>query len=248
MARPEKTGLDYFPMDVNVDDNLELIEAEHGVVGFGIVVKLWQKIYSQGYYVVWDNDTSLLFSRKNNTDQNLINSVVNSCISRGIFEKRLYKKYGIITSRGIQKRYVTACHQSKRKTISVFKEYNLLPTEFIKLITEETPLSPGESTQSKVKESKVKESKIKEAVGEKYFEIIKEWLDYKAQRKEAYKSDRSIKALCNKIKNLSGGNERIAKAIVEQSMANNWAGLFELKDDNRSDKPLRMKTRIIDEK
>ena len=40
MARPQKAGIDYFPMDVDMDqdDKILLIEAEHGVEGFGILV------------------------------------------------------------------------------------------------------------------------------------------------------------------------------------------------------------------
>ena len=40
-----KSGLEYFPLDCNMDDKLELIEAEFGITGFGVVVKLFQKIY-----------------------------------------------------------------------------------------------------------------------------------------------------------------------------------------------------------
>ena len=48
MARPIKTGLDYFPMDVDTDEKFELIEAKHEIVGFGIVIKLFQRIYKSG--------------------------------------------------------------------------------------------------------------------------------------------------------------------------------------------------------
>jgi uncharacterized protein YdaU (DUF1376 family) len=54
------------------------------------------------------------------------------------------------------------------------------------------------------------------------------WMDYKKDRKESYKSESSIMAALNKLIDLSGNNPVIAKKIVNQSMANNWAGLFEL--------------------
>jgi hypothetical protein len=59
MSRPIKQGLDYFPMDVEVDDKIELIEAKHGISGFGILVKLFQKIYKEGYYLNWNEETLL---------------------------------------------------------------------------------------------------------------------------------------------------------------------------------------------
>ena len=40
-------GINYFPLNVHLDDKFELIEAEFGLKGFAIVVKLFQKIYGQ---------------------------------------------------------------------------------------------------------------------------------------------------------------------------------------------------------
>ena len=33
-GRPLKNGVDYFPLEVILDDKFELIEAEHGIQGF----------------------------------------------------------------------------------------------------------------------------------------------------------------------------------------------------------------------
>ena len=178
MARPLKTGLDYFPLDVNIDDNIELIEAEHGIEGFAILIKLWQKIYANGYYIEWNEDMSLLFSRKINASVNMINDVINSCFKRNLFNKKMYFEHGILTSKGIQKRFITACSSSRRKNITFEKAYVLVETPYFELITEfteltheETELNHDESTQSKVKESKVKESKEPTAPAEDDEEI-----------------------------------------------------------------------------
>lgn len=56
------------------------------------------------------------------------------------------------------------------------------------------------------------------------------WLDYKKSRKEKYKNQTSIQAMVKNLFTLSGGNPNTATAIIEQSMANNWAGLFALKN------------------
>jgi hypothetical protein len=60
--------------------------------------------------------------------------------------------------------------------------------------------------------------------------VFFDWLEYKKQRKESYKSQKSLQACYNNLKELSGGDSETANTIVEKSMANNWAGLFELKD------------------
>lgn len=61
------------------------------------------------------------------------------------------------------------------------------------------------------------------------------WLDYKRERKESYKSRKSLKVCYNHMVKMSGGDPSVAMMIVEQSMANNWAGLFELKSRSNGD-------------
>lgn len=58
---------------------------------------------------------------------------------------------------------------------------------------------------------------------------VEEWLDYKKSRKEKYRTQGSVQAMIKNLFTLSGGNKETASAIIEQSMANNWAGLFALK-------------------
>lgn len=178
MARPQKQGLDYFPLDVVfTDDKVDLIEAEHGVEGFAILIKLWQKIYQNGYYIPWNDDVELLFARKINSEKTKVSSVINSCLLRNLFNVKTYKKYGILTSFGIQKRYIAACVSSRRKNIEFIEEYFLLEesykkviTVFTRLNTEETTIN-SEQTQNKLgfthEESTQRERESKEKGKEK---------------------------------------------------------------------------------
>jgi 23S rRNA G2445 N2-methylase RlmL len=61
------------------------------------------------------------------------------------------------------------------------------------------------------------------------------WLSYKAAKKQTYKSQESVKACYSHLVNLAGNDSETAKKIIEQSMANNWAGLFELKNQIKND-------------
>jgi len=162
MARPIKKGLEYFPLDVALGDNVELLEAECGLTGFAILVKLWQKIYANGYFVEWEDDNALLFSRKINAELMIVNDVVNTCFKRNLFNKAAYDKHKILTSEGIQKRYLKVCSDARRKNYGIENAYKIVNAELIVVNTEETThgvgLTPEESTQSKVKKSKVKES------------------------------------------------------------------------------------------
>lgn len=120
-----KNGLDWFKLDVNMDDKVELIEAEYGLTGFAVVVKLWQKIYgSEGYYCEWTNEVALLFSRKIGAGVSVVSEIVSASIKRGIFDKGMYERYGILTSAGIQKRYLEAV--TRRLDSEIKSEYLLL--------------------------------------------------------------------------------------------------------------------------
>lgn len=84
------------------------------------------------------------------------------------------------------------------------------------------------------------EMEMEQGTGNKYTGILKnenpefqklilEWLDYKKGRKETYKSKKSILAFIEKIKRISKNDPVQARKIIEDSMANNWAGFFEPK-------------------
>ena len=74
-------------------------------------------------------------------------------------------------------------------------------------------------------------------VGEDWLPLIERWLQYKSDRKERYKSQDSVMTMVRKLKRISGNNHMVAEQIVEQSMAANWAGLFELKSPGWSVQP-----------
>ena len=66
-------------------------------------------------------------------------------------------------------------------------------------------------------------------INKDWAEVVFDWLEYKKERRETYKSDRSIKSFITKLRNLSGDDPAVAREIVEQSFANNYAGVFGLK-------------------
>ena len=166
MARPQKNGLDYFALDVVMNDEVEIIEAEHGLEGFAILIKLFQKIYSEGYYYEWGDKEQILFSNRVSVDRNKVTSIVSDCIKWNIFNEALYKRYGILTSRRIQNQYITSTY--KRTNVEIIEEYllidisdrtNLVVTRVSDIGNEDTSIDTDiQSTQSKVKKSKVKKS------------------------------------------------------------------------------------------
>lgn len=64
-----------------------------------------------------------------------------------------------------------------------------------------------------------------------FFPLVEKWLSYKKSRKESYKSTDSIKAFYKKLIELSENNFTTAEKIIENSIANNWAGIFKIKSN-----------------
>lgn len=173
MPRPQKAGVEYFPLDVENDDKLDLIEAEFGLTGFAVIVKLYQRIYKLGYFCEWNDEVALLFGKRLGTGGKAVSEIVSAAIRRSLFDEEIYRKYGVLTSRGIQKRYFEIV--ARRRNVEVEQRYLLVSRDLIPVnvnimyaetpvnvntMQAETPENACRSTQSKVKESKGKESKV----------------------------------------------------------------------------------------
>lgn len=126
MARGPKKGLEYFPIDIDMDgdDKICLIVAELGELAFGRIVKLLMAIYREGYYKKFGEDELLIFAEKKNIPIHELKILINKAAKRNFFDKGLYEKYEILTSSGIQKRYIEAC--INRNQIVIFNEICLV--------------------------------------------------------------------------------------------------------------------------
>ena len=182
MARPTKTGLDYYPMDVGFlrDKKVRLLRAEFGASSVLFVLYVWGKAYEgDGYFLAWDKDELLLAADELREQPTYISEVLQGCLKRSIFDERVFQTFGVLTSAGIQRRYLRGCE--KRDVITIISEYWLLnissksdvPAGVRAKLTlvsvtggNNDVNSPGNSEnspgnpQSKVKESKVKESRV----------------------------------------------------------------------------------------
>lgn len=81
----------------------------------------------------------------------------------------------------------------------------------------------------KDKDNNKDNNKDKEYIHPDFLESFEKWMTYKIERKESYKSESSKKLFYDKLIKLSNSNPITAKDIIEQSIANNWAGIFEIK-------------------
>ncbi len=149
MARPIKLGIPYFSLDVLLDEKVEYIETLHEAEGFYFWVKLLQRIYANGYFIEWSKFQIAAMKKQTGIGMDKIKEILASCLEVGLFNQELFDQYGIITSRGIQKRFYMAAQ--KRKEIEIIPEY-ILHDKLLKWFDgnniEETPVKIDENPLS----------------------------------------------------------------------------------------------------
>lgn len=165
----ESMAISYFPLECRKDDKFELIEAEFGLQGFGVIVKLFQRIYGgEGYYTLWTNEVALVFAKDIGLGANVVSEIVSAAIRRGFFDQGLFEKYHILTSKGIQERYFDAV--KRRKVLKVKEAYLLIqPAQKSKNASNSAEnvsnFAKNASKNQQRREKKRKEEKRKEEVG-----------------------------------------------------------------------------------
>ena len=98
------------------------------------------------------------------------------------------------------------------------------------IISNSSTDSNKSNRENSPKEKKFSIDKWAKAQESPWRELMLIWLEYKRTRKESYRSEVGAKKCLTLLRNLSGGNAKVAQQIIDQSMANNWAGLFALKE------------------
>lgn len=127
MVRPMKQGLDYFPMDVSFtrDVKVRRVHMACGMESIGILVYLLSLIYrDQGYYEKWDEELCFLTAMDLHLAESLVEQVVQKAAQVGFFDGELLADWGILTSVGIQERFLAATR--KRKVRRLIREYLLV--------------------------------------------------------------------------------------------------------------------------
>lgn len=214
-GRPPKKGIDYAGWSVDIFDNDttidKLLEAR-GWEGFGIYFYLCQRAYGgEGYFYRWSYDDSASTSRKMGCgiSAGTVRETVGYCLHIGLFDKGLFDRQGILTSRGIQKRYWEVV--KARDVRTVISDYWLLQDDECKGLIK-APLNSnlsdgnanfpagnmnckdGNANFQSIKERKVKESKVKGIMRAEHFS---EFWDVYPNKNRRYQAETSY---CSLIK------------------------------------------------
>ena len=166
MSRSNKSGLDYFPLDVDFfqDEKVEILSAKCGVISELVIIKLFSRIYHNSYFLTWNDDIAYLFAKKNGDGitKEKIDEIVQETMRLNLFNENLFGKYSILTSKCIQNIYLEAT--KRRNKIEIIEEFMLISKDNAHILNKNVciiKLNVNINTQSKVKESKVKESESK---------------------------------------------------------------------------------------
>lgn len=138
MGRLAKKGLEYFPMDIDMfqDIRIRKLIKYQGGAAVSVYTLLLCLIYKDGYYMRWDNELPFILSEVTGLEEKHISEVIKCCLSIGLFDKNLYEKENILTSRSIQQRYCSIKRLNKR--LARIDEYRLI---------EEPPTPPAKKPQ-----------------------------------------------------------------------------------------------------
>ena len=156
MGRNKKNGLDYFPFDIDLFQDIrirKLIKYQSGIA-VTVYTLLLCIIYKDGYYMRWDKELPFIISEQTGFEEAYILRGSESC-QLGLFHNELYVSDGILTSKGIQERYKKICDLCRRN--SEISEFSLISSIERIISSEEKPINSAKSTQSKSKVKKKKE-------------------------------------------------------------------------------------------
>ena len=167
MARPKAKGVEYFPLDVGFLSDLKIrkIMLSHGPASIAVLIYIFAAIYKdEGYFMSIKDDEISLIALDTNLDADYVKQVINRACEVELFSFRIYDNFRILTSEGIQNRYLKITE--RRKSVKINADINLINVDTMYTETRvnvaETRGNVYKNEQSKVKEIESKVNKSKE--------------------------------------------------------------------------------------
>lgn len=129
MARPPVEGVKYFPKDIAFyqDDKVRILRGQFGAKGMYLLDYLLCEVYGKcGYYMTWNDSKCFLVSDGAGCgcSSGFVREFIASCLQCGFFDETVFNAWGILTSAGIQRRYIRMFNG--RDAIYLQDEYLLL--------------------------------------------------------------------------------------------------------------------------
>lgn len=125
MARPLKKGLSYFPLDTDLPSNrkIQRLSRRYGCNGICIYLTALCEIYKgNGYYIPFSKDFCFDVGFTLDLDEKEVEQAIRFCAEIKLFDPGLFDSRQILTSEGIQQRYLEIC---KRNVVRMDPELQL---------------------------------------------------------------------------------------------------------------------------
>ena len=195
---------------------------------FYILSPFERYIYLELLFMMYDNEGSI----KN--DKARIERRSGTTIKDDVWSKitdLMVKDGDQLTHNSVNKRLSRAISSRENGKKGGRPKKNIEKPKKPKLETHKNPHLEIESEIEKEKEIEIKgyNNFSFSFIDEEFKESFIEWLTYKYERRETYKTQKSLELCYRQLKEKADNDPTLAKKIVEESMSNNWAGLFELK-------------------
>lgn len=192
MARPFKSGLEYFPLDVRTfhDEKLRDLNYSAGPMAEYVYIRILMLIYEQGYYLKVNLDTLAKLLHRELGPQWIklerISMLIHACLESSLFDKTLAGQ-GVITSIAVQKQFLISTKRRQNvdtskywllndaamDEIEVFlgtsKKSTLKPKKIVNVDNNEVNVRIGTQKENKKK----KESDKEDIEDKRAFAIIK---------------------------------------------------------------------------
>lgn len=238
MAGRPKQGIDYAGWSVDIfdgDKKIDKLLDAKGWKGFGIYFFLCQRAYkTNGYYYEWGYDDCATTARKmgGGINSGTVKETVDYCLQVDLFDKRLFDEWGVLTSRGIQRRFWAVLSERRSKT--VYQEYWLLKSEECKGLVKVSLKSDVQPTNSNVQSanddmSPIKKSKVNNIYNIKQFspELEQSFQTYLLVRKHNFgelipEQENALREELQKI----ADNDAERLAIVKKATVSGWKSFY----------------------
>jgi hypothetical protein len=164
-GRPIRVGLDWFALNTNLDEDKKICMAigKYGIVAISYIVQMWSRIYkNDGYFCDWDEAEQKKMAEKLMLDEPKCKIFIEDCLKWNLLDREFYKKFQILTSKGIQTRYFNGT--TKRIREYVISDYLLIDVSGYKNIVlvnrngfsiSQTELLPETTHRERKKERKI---------------------------------------------------------------------------------------------
>lgn len=234
---------EYFSHDLNARNDRKMIRLAmaYGMQGVGIYWCIVEMLYEEQGKLMHSECERIAFELR--VDSNVVDSIISNfdlfeyddfCFWSASVNKRIDAQ--IQVSNGAKKAAQTRWDKFRNQSVT-----NENATE----MRTHTNRNANKEKKRKEKESKVNTNPSRELLpalvskkqlyenGEYgFFEpLIDSWITYKKSRGQSYKTKQTLDVFVKRLIEMSNGDYAVAEKIINQSIANNWAGVFEIKSN-----------------